>query len=95
MCNTHKRYRGCKPTPDIVQRIPDNFHEYVIGFCRNQEHRRVLDCTACGGISLCEKTVITESYVRGIFVCVNCGYEKEMRVGMSELLEKYNELKRK
>lgn len=87
MCNTNKRFRGCKPNPIIKT---TSFRDYVIGFCTNQERKRVVKCVACGGSSLCEKTTIEESYVRGIFVCANCGYEKKMRINMSVLRERFD-----
>ena len=93
MCNNNKRYRGCKPNPEIVQRKPDSFHDFVMGFCDNQEHNRVVECTSCGGSSLCESATIEESCVSGILVCVDCGYEKKRYVNMSALREMYDALK--
>lgn len=87
MCNTNKRIRGCKPNPEI-QTI--SFYDYVLAFCKHQEHQRVEKCTECGGSSLCEKATFEESCVRGVFVCADCGYEKTMRVDMSALREMFD-----
>ena len=65
MCNTHKRIRGCKPNPELTT---TTFRDYVIGFCKNQEHQRIEKCTECGGSSLCESATIEVSCVRGVFV---------------------------
>lgn len=93
MCDIDKGYRGCKPNPDIVQRVPDNFHDFVMGFCENQEHYKVVKCEACVGSSLCESAAIEESCVSGIFICVECGYEKKLYVDMAALREMYDVLK--
>lgn len=87
MCNTNKRIRGCKDNPELTT---FSFHDYVTGFCEHQEHTHVEKCTECGGSSLCEKATIEKSCVRGVFVCVDCGYEKTMRVDMSVLREMFD-----
>jgi len=87
MCNTNKRIRGCKENP-VIETM--SFRDYVVGFCKDQEHQRIEKCTECGGSSLCEKATIEESRVSGIFVCADCGYEKKMHVDMSVLREKFD-----
>jgi len=67
-----------------------SFYDYVVGFCKDQEHRRTKKCDSCGGSSLCEKTEIEESRVSGVFVCADCRYEKKIHVDMSVLRERFD-----
>ena len=87
MCNTNKGFKNCKQNPELTT---ISFRDYVIGFCKHQEHQRVEKCTECGGSSLCESATIEVSCVRGVFVCADCGYEKTMRVDMSVLREMFD-----
>lgn len=79
MANVNKGFRGCKPNPNIAQRTPRTFEEYIVGFQTHSLKRGQADC-ACGGISLCTGTTLDTDRVRGHFVCRSCGIERELSV---------------
>jgi len=87
MCKPNKRIRGCKENP-VIETM--SFRDYVIEFCKHQEHQRIVECSECGGSSLCENATFEDSCVSGVFVCADCGYEKKMRIDMSELRKMFD-----
>lgn len=92
MANQHKGFRGCNPNPDIVQKIPDTFTEFVLGFCEHQTDNRAVDCDKCFGDAVCTYAHIEHDRVLGTFACKRCGSKREMVVDMSVLKEMFDRL---